>query len=106
VSFNTINSWGPLNDHTLLHELTHVWQYQKMGAIYMPKAIHAQNTTGYKYGGLAELRKRQAAGQGISSFNLEQQGQISGDYYIAKTGGKATPADLATYEHFIKDLRR
>lgn len=107
VSFNTINAWGPLTDHTLIHELTHVWQYQHMGAIYMPRAIHAQGTPeGYNYGGIAELRKRQKAGQGISSFNLEQQGEITGDYYVAKTSGSTIAADLATYEHFIKDVRR
>lgn len=106
VSFNTINAWGPLDDHTLIHELTHVWQYQKMGAIYMPKAIHAQKTEGYEYGGIAELRKRQAAGQGLSSFNLEQQGQITGDYYVLKAGGKASAADLATYEHFVNEVRK
>ncbi|MGD2049226.1 MAG: hypothetical protein PVH03_07010 [Chloroflexota bacterium] len=107
VSFNTINAWGPLTDHTLIHELTHVWQYQHMGAVYMPRAIHAQGTpAGYNYGGIAELRKRQKAGQGISSFNLEQQGEITGDYYVAKSNGGTSAADLATYEHFIKDVRR
>jgi hypothetical protein len=106
VSFNTINAWGPLNDHTLIHELTHVWQYQNMGAIYMPRAIHAQGTPeNYNYGGMAGLRTRQAAGKGISTFNLEQQGDITGDYYVAKTGGGTSAADLATYEHFIKDVR-
>lgn len=106
VSFHTINAWGPLDDHTLIHELTHVWQYGAMGAIYMPRALHAQKSGGYSYGGLSELRKRQVAGQGFHSFNLEQQGQITGDYYIALTNGGLTAADKATYEFFIKTVRQ
>ena len=26
-------------------------------------------------------------------------------YYVAKTGGGTSAADLATYEHFVKDVR-
>lgn len=106
VSFNTINAWGGLDDHTLIHELTHVWQYSRMGAIYMPMALHAQSSGGYHYGGVAELRKRQAAGQGITSFNLEQQGDILADYYIGRTKATLSAVDLATYEYFVKQVRR
>jgi hypothetical protein len=106
VSFHTINSWGSLDDHTLIHELTHVWQYKQMGAIYMPKAIHAQKTGGYDYGGLRELRKRQIAGQDFMSFNLEQQGEILSDYYIGKTSGTLEATQLKTYEHFVENVRR
>lgn len=128
VSFHTINSWGPLNDHTLIHELTHVWQYQKMGAIYMPRAIHAQNTPEGYYYDSNELRKRKQARQGLMSFNLEQQGQVLADYYILKTTGKvsittgvieqegkryAVQEHLETsqelldlYEYFVADVHR
>ncbi|GMQ78788.1 MAG: hypothetical protein BMS9Abin02_1326 [Anaerolineae bacterium] len=105
VSFHTINGWGTLDDHTLIHELTHVWQYEEMGAKYMPKAIHAQQTGGYNYGGLAELIKRKNAGKGITSFNLEQQGQILGDYYVKKKDGSIGGSSLATYEHFVNQVR-
>lgn len=105
VSFHTINAWGGLDDHTLIHELTHAWQYEKMGAIYMPLALHAQSADGYEYGGIDSLRKRQAEGEGLSSFNLEQQGDIMADYYSGKMSGQLTGADLATYEHFVKYVR-
>lgn len=105
VSFHTINAWGPLDDHTLIHELTHVWQYGQMGAIYMPKALHAQKSGGYNYGGLAELKKRKLAGQGFHSFNLEQQGDITADYYVGAVNGGFAPEAKATYEHFVKTVR-
>lgn len=105
VSFHTINNWGTLDDHTLIHELTHVWQYEKMGAIYMPKAIHAQNTPeGYNYS-IQDLQNRRAAKQGFRSFNLEQQGQILADYYIGKTTNSFSQATLNLYEYFVSDVR-
>jgi hypothetical protein len=110
VSFHTINGWGTMDDHTFIHEMTHVWQYSTTGAMYMPKAIHAQATLGdqaYVYGGVAGLEKRRKAGGGLTSFNPEQQGQIVADYYMRKTGQtSATPEQLATYEHFGRQARR
>ncbi len=115
VSFHIINGWGGIADDVLIHELTHVWQYSKMGAIYMPRAIGAQGSSaGYDYGGLAGLRKAQAAGQGLTSFNLEQQASIIQDYYTAKYENRignnpVAAADkaaiLATYEHFAREVR-
>ncbi|NER49592.1 MAG: S8 family serine peptidase [Symploca sp. SIO1A3] len=116
VSFNTINSWGPLDDDTFIHEMTHVWQYQQDGAIYMAEAIHAQEYgAGYNYGGLTALQARKDAGLGLTSFNREQQGDILHDYYRlrerVKTGtgdrprwaANATCEHLSLYAHFIKD---
>ncbi len=108
TSFHIINGWGTMDDHTLIHELAHVWQYDHAGAIYMPQAIHAQNTReGYDYGGAAELQKRKDVGQGFLSFNREQQAQIIADLYYLKNGlppssqsHGATAADLPLYEHF------
>ena len=46
TTFNTINSWWKMDDATLIHELTHVWQYQHGGAIYIPEALGAQGSAG------------------------------------------------------------
>ena len=111
TSFHTINSWKGMSDDTLIHELTHVWQYEQDGAIYMPQAIHAQVAgAGYDYGGVTELQKRQKGGQGLTSFNREQQAQILEDYYLIKTGkssekGLINSTDLPLYEHFVSDVR-
>jgi len=112
TSFHTINGWGGIDDATLIHELTHVWQYQESGAIYMPQALHAQIKLGlnaYSYGGAAGLRTARSAGQRLTSFNREQQAQIVEDLYLIKTAGAplvetASPADLPVYAHFVKEV--
>lgn len=110
TSFHTINNWGKLDNQTLIHELTHVWQYQHAGAIYMPQAIHAQVWgEGYTYGGAAGLKKRQDAGQGYSALNREQQAEVVEDFYLLKTrnttndasGNPATQTDLPLYADFV-----
>ena len=110
TGFHTINSWKGMSDDTLIHELTHVWQYEQDGAIYMPQALHAQGGAGYDYGGVAGLQQRQKEGQGLTSFNREQQAQILQDYYCIKTGkplerGTGSSSDLSLYEHFVSDVR-
>jgi hypothetical protein len=110
VSFHVINDWGHIKADTLLHELTHVWQYEQDGAIYMPQAIHAQAWgEGYTYKGAAGLRNAQTNGLGFRDFNREQQGQIVQDFYLLKTTGKtmdpgqnpASAADLPLYASFV-----
>jgi hypothetical protein len=88
VSFNTINSWGSLEDDILVHELTHVWQYQEDGAIYMPEALHAQMGEGYDYGGPNGLWQAWQANKPFNEFNREQQGQIVQDYYRIRESRK------------------
>ncbi|MBP7184364.1 MAG: hypothetical protein KBA06_02570 [Saprospiraceae bacterium] len=78
VSFWQINSWGSMHDAWFIHEMTHIWQYQQMGAIYIPKALFAQwfIKNAYAFGGIDELKTR-AFHTGIYSFNLEQQAEIA-----------------------------
>lgn len=107
VMFNTINTWGALdNDHTLIHELTHIWQYQvEYGADYAPLALEAQNSEGYDYGGISALESRMNEGQVITSFNLEQQGDIVADYYaIREDGNPSNDNDLPTYAYFVDQV--
>jgi hypothetical protein len=115
VSFHIINGWRAIRDETLIHEMTRVWQYGQMGAIYMPRAIGAQvSAEGYDYGGLEGLNRHRAAGQGLTSFNVEQQAMIVQHYYTAKHENRigrqpVTAADraaiLAAYEHFAGEVR-
>jgi hypothetical protein len=106
TTFHTINGEeGNITIGTLIHELTHVWQYQQVGAIYMPEAVHAQNTGGYNYGGVPALQTAKASGKGIRTFNREQQAQIVEDYFLIRKGkGPGTPADLPIYAHFVKEV--
>lgn len=88
-----------------VHELTHVAQYEKIGAMYMPQALHGQGSSmGYSYGNLTAAR---AAGKKYRSFNREQQASIAEDYYRVKHG--MTPeygATQAELQPFIDDMRK
>jgi hypothetical protein len=71
-----INSTEDLDDRTMIHELTHVWQYVKGGLVYIPEAIAGQaSDEGYDFGGIQGLRDAQAAGKTFAHFNPEQQGR-------------------------------
>lgn len=113
VSFYTINSWGSFRKDIFIHELMHVWQFKKMGSIYIPRALLAQRTLlGYNYGGVEPLIVAKEKGKGFASFNLEQQADIVSDYYCLKEGLMprwVAPTEgnlLPFYEYFIEILRK
>jgi hypothetical protein len=88
----------------LMHELTHIWQYQH--GISLP---HTATTAflcwagvqTYDYGGEAGLHAATAAGKRLSSFNTEQQGDIVRDYYLRTMRGLNTNA----WAPFIAEIR-
>ena len=113
TAFHTISGWGNISDDTLIHELTHVWQYERSGVIYIAEALHAQiklgGTAAYDYQGTTGLQAAKNAGHGILSFNREQQAQIVQDYYLIKNNrpphfGGATRLDLPLYAYFVKEV--
>jgi hypothetical protein len=112
VSFYSINSWGPMQNSVLIHEITHIWQFEKMGSVYIPKALLAQQTAeGYNYGGVKALRTGREMGKSFLSFNFEQQGDIISDYFRIREGykprwGDATRMDLPIYEAFVDEVRK
>ena len=111
VSFYMINSWGSMHNSVLLHELVHVWQFQHLGIVYIPRALSAQRSAeGYDYGGVSLLRIAMEKGIGLVDFNLEQQADIIMDYYRIKNGyapqwGHGMIADLPVYEYFVRQLQ-
>jgi hypothetical protein len=97
TSFHTINCWREHRRDVLIHELTHVWQYERHGAIYMPQALHAQfRGAGYKYGGAAGLREA----DGFAGFNREQQAQIVQDFYRMRQGHP----DIELYASYVREV--
>lgn len=112
VSFHIINSWQAMHPHILIHELVHVWQYQRLGAIYMLRALIAQHShCGYDYGGASALKERRKKGESLLDFNLEQQGDIITDYFLLKSGyrpqwGNGTLKDLPLYQSYVEDLKK
>ncbi len=95
VGFYFVNSWGQLSDPVLIHELVHVWQFQRLGSVYIPRALWAQRTPeGYNYGGISALKKalerheRETHTSALLSFNYEPQADIVADYFSLKNGWK------------------
>jgi hypothetical protein len=81
VSFHTINFDEALPPQTFIHELVHVWQYERYGSVYISEALWAQRWGGgYDYGGLEPLFHYSQC-KGLSAFNFEQQADIIEDYY-------------------------
>lgn len=103
--FHTINfdrkvntSPGSPDMEWLIHELTHVSQYEHVGSQYIGEAIHAQNTAGYDYGNEAGL-----IGKNFKDFNREQQGDIIADYYYRLSTNAPYSAD---YERMVSQARK
>ena len=88
----------------LIHELTHVWQYQKMGWRYLALAMNAQIREGaeaYKFGHESGLMEAFAQGCQFSDFNPEQQGDIARYYYERIARGQ----DILAWKPFIAQLQ-
>ncbi len=96
---------GDLNDMAwLIHELTHAWQYQHVGWVYLAQALAEQARLGpraYDYGGEAGLRAAHAAGHGLAFFKREQQADIARDFYFTLKRGR----DTSAWMPFIAELR-
>ena len=76
---------GDVSMGWLIHELTHVWQYQEdeASADIIEDALFAS----YDYGGEHYLAEAWANGHSFSHFNHEQQGDILQDYYRRVVAG-------------------
>ena len=95
----------------LMHELTHQWQYQHFGMIYLAQAIAAPT---YVYCNADEtpataLARCHGDGKSFASFNREQQGDIVRDYFFA-TKQTQDPAAaqqvLGTWSPYLQEIRQ
>ncbi len=88
----------------LVHELTHAWQYQRLGWRTMWLALVAQFREGrniYDYGGAEELVRKRAVGWTVHDFNLEQQGAIAEAFYCRQ----CTCEDVQAWLPYIQDIK-
>jgi hypothetical protein len=88
----------PVDVRTLVHETTHVWQYQTKGAGYISDSIWHQAT-----GGQAAYTVNIVPGQSIHSYHAEQQAMIVERYWADDPAGWATNADVV---RMIQEVRR
>ncbi|MCZ7551291.1 MAG: hypothetical protein B6D39_13010 [Anaerolineae bacterium UTCFX2] len=89
----------------LIHELTHVWQFERLGWSYLFKALQAQFAGGaqaYKYGGEAGLQAALQQNHSLLDFNPEQQGDICRDYYDRLRRG----LDVTAWQPFIDQIQQ
>jgi len=112
TTFHTINlpkSGGNSrsNLEIVVHELTHVYQFELVGSIYIWQAIRAQRAAGYWYGGWQQLEEDWSNGKHFRDYNREQQGQIAQDYYSEVVAKRLLAEDRIrqVYEPLIDELR-
>jgi len=96
---------GGLDIPTMVHELSHVLQYQKVGPVMMVQALYGQLFGGgYNYGDLGQLR---LTGKRFVHLNREQQAQVCEDYYRLRHGMVAWFSNrVEDLEPFVADMRR
>lgn len=89
----------------VVHELTHTFQYERVGSVYIGQGLWVQIRLGWKaydYGGPPGLMDSWAAGKRYKDYNREQQGQIAQDYSALVRAEQ----DTTEYEPFIAELRK
>lgn len=107
VSFNMINYYGRIKDETLIHEMVHVYQFQKFGFVYVYRALKAQfSQDAYDYGGYTALIEAIQNKKSIFDFNFEQQASIIEHYYIITQDEelRANEELVFVYKHFFREL--
>ena len=82
----------------MMHEFTHLWQYQHGYSI--AQTIACALFCSYDYGRDDGLRAAAKAGKRFVDFNTEQQGDICRDYWLRKTAG----GDTSAFDPFIAQL--
>jgi hypothetical protein len=105
VAFNIIKYKNSISKTTLVHEMMHIYQYQKYGASYIIYALLAQKSkSGYNYGGLQKLIENNA----LSDFNAEQQAEIIEDYYRLQNGIRpqwiTNDVNLEVFNKYLQSL--
>ena len=98
---HTRESW-PL----VMHELTHVYQYETVGTRYLGEAIYMLIKTKrdcYNYGERAGLQKAIDNNFPYRNYNREQQAMIVQDFVAYCEAGRE--GETAVYQPFLSQLR-
>lgn len=90
----------------VMHELTHVYQYENVGSRYLGEAIYMLIKTKrdcYNYGRKEGLQEAINVGKQYRSYNREQQAMIVQDFVAYCEAGRE--AETAVYQPFLEQLR-
>ena len=91
----------------LIHELTHAWQYQRLGWRYLWKVLSAHmyaRQAAYDFGGESGLKSLDQGRSILNMFNLEQQGDIARSYYNRLVAGEDVSAWIRYIEEFKENI--
>lgn len=95
--------------HLMIHELTHVYQFERVGSVYMCQALRAQRSKeGYNFGGWPGLKEDAEEEKHYCDYNREQQASIAENFYrdvVAKEPDVEDKISKA-YGPFIEELRK
>jgi len=92
------------NRPIVMHELTHVYQYEQVGSRYLGEAIYVLIKTKrdcYRYGGKKGLQARKAKNGRFADLNREQQAMLVQNYFTDLDRGEET----AVYAPFMEQAR-
>lgn len=104
VMLNGIHFEKKLPPHIFLHEMVHVYQYERYGIVYAFRALMAQRTVeGYDYGGGEGIYQAMITDKRLEQFNFEQQAQIIEDAYLCGEEW-ASPMLNGVYAHYSRQL--
>ena len=106
VSFYTIHYFETISDATFVHELIHIWQFEKIGSPYIVRSLWAKlQPEGYDYGGVHSLLRDKAQNKQLLDYNYEQMGDIVRDAYLYDQGNERIPDDLNPFPYFLEQIK-
>jgi len=88
----------------LIHELTHAWQAERIGARYLAQALGIQlrgKGNVYDYGGEPAVFAAIDSAARLQAFNVEQQAEIARDYYFRRKHG----LEVSGWEPLVGEFR-
>jgi hypothetical protein len=96
---DTLSNPPPNYKAWLVHELTHIWQYQHGRTV--EELLGTALANDYDYEGVPGLEAALAQGKTFHQFNTEEQGQILRHYYERRASGQ----DTSAYDPFVRDVQ-
>lgn len=108
TTYHIINMPSETPLKIVVHELVHIFQYERAGGRIMWQALYAQATLddAYDYGGPDGLVEAHANGKPYCDFTREQQAHIIEGYYhyVIENARELTPAQRDAYEFYLGEL--
>ncbi|HMK42533.1 MAG TPA: hypothetical protein VK445_00165 [Dissulfurispiraceae bacterium] len=93
----------------LVHELAHVWQFERCGPRYITQALRAHLCLGsavYALDAPPSLRFKRSIGWTLLDLNPEQQGSLAETWYLARRSPETAPEFLVAARPYIEDFQR